>query len=513
MFSTILDKATVYFDRRMLVSAFFPSLVFWLLIAVAFVWLQMDWKTALQQWDTLSGTLQFLCLFAFFIWVIFWSLLTTNFRTAFIRLYEGYWPKTWILDGVRNWRCGHWRGEWKKLDEKDHRLEGQEAALIEEKSRYRQLTAQLTQSLQSTNPATTADTDNIGQDLDKFLDQVTQPLQQLTSSIDSSHSLTDWQKFEHTPAMNDLQLSDLLKRSRETRDWWEKMGPWLAESQQQPQGLWSKRYKRLEVITRHLMRMVDEQYNALQVRRQSIYRELSLYYPQEPSAIMPTRLGNILKAIELYSWKCYHLDAVIIWPRLQYNLPSTFAEPLQDAKTSLDLMITLAAFCLFFGLPLSIWTAVRATSFLPWWFAFLLALLALAQRLYPVLALILLGFIPVFLPHATPFTALVQTLVCLVSVSVLLSHLSYQSAIQAALDYGEKIKAAFDLYRWQVLDTLHVQLPTDFVEERKTWEELCGLLARNYAPDPHYYRYEHTKKTEGSDASSSANKNKTTDSP
>jgi Zn-dependent protease with chaperone function len=185
---------------------------------------------------------------------------------------------------------------------------------------------------------------------------------------------------------------------------------------------------------------------------------------------------------------------------------------LQDAKTSLDLMMTLSAFCLLFGLPLAVWMAVRVTSYLPWWFTLLLVLVALAQRLYPLLVLTMAGLILVIaLPHATPFSVLVQTLLCLVSASVLFSYLSYQSAIQAALDYGEKIKAAFDQYRWQVLDTLHVQQPTNLAEERKTWEEICGLLARNYTPDPRYYRYEPTNKADT--ASSTTSTNQTTGSP
>lgn len=76
---------------------------------------------------------------------------------------------------------------------------------------------------------------------------------------------------------------------------------------------------------------------------------------------------------------------------------------------------------------------------------------------------------------------------------VALFWLCYQNAVQAALDYGEKIKAAFDLYRWEVLKQLHLQLPKNFEEERKLWTEVGGLLLRSYVPDSQYYRFSEDK--------------------
>ncbi|MDQ6662157.1 MAG: hypothetical protein M3Z24_14480, partial [Chloroflexota bacterium] len=69
MFSTILDKVTGYLDKRALVSSFFPGLVFWALVVTAFIALEMNWRSALNAWDTLSITVQFLLLIAFFVWV------------------------------------------------------------------------------------------------------------------------------------------------------------------------------------------------------------------------------------------------------------------------------------------------------------------------------------------------------------------------------------------------------------------------------------------------------------
>src|ERR1051326_89092 len=139
MFSTFLDKVTGYFDKRAVVSAFFPSLVFWGLVVVAFIVLQMNWQSALTSWDKLSVSAQFLLFLAYFIWVTFWSFLTINFRQAYTRLFEGYWPDTWPSGSLRRWRLRYWQKRWKILDNKDHELAQQENTLKSEKSAYERL--------------------------------------------------------------------------------------------------------------------------------------------------------------------------------------------------------------------------------------------------------------------------------------------------------------------------------------------------------------------------------------
>jgi hypothetical protein len=213
--------------------------------------------------------------------------------------------------------------------------------------------------------------------------------------------------------------------------------------------------------------------------------------------MMPTRLGNVLKASELYSWRRYRLDAVVIWSRLQPCLPAAFADPLQDTKTSFDLMVTLSAFLLLFGLPLSFWIAIKSPGFVPWWAALILALVVLAFRLYiPAVLAGLALFLPLLVAwfwHPASWIIQLQTLTVLLVTLVALFWLCYQNAVQAALDYGEKIKAAFDLYRWEVLKQLHLQLPKNFEEERKLWTEVGGLLLRSYVPDSQYYRFSEDK--------------------
>lgn len=173
------------------------------------------------------------------------------------------------------------------------------------------------------------------------------------------------------------------------------------------------------------------------------WRHYSL--PPKRSLVMPTQLGNILRSAEYYATSRYALDASVAWPRLQSLLPRDFAEGLRDEKAFMDswLVVTTLAgvFALGWEIGLGLYTAR--------WDLFFLA-----------------------------------------SFGWVLALLSYSGALQAARSYGELIKAAFDLHRWELIKALHLKMPTSYKNERRLWEEVSYLLYRNYPPAPEVFRYE-----------------------
>src|SRR6266700_1343202 len=208
MFSTILDKVTGYFDRRTLITSFFPSLIFWALSSVLVIAFQWNWQNAIAAWDKLSGTLQFLLLFAFFIWVAFWSFLTTNFRTSFTRLFEGYWPNIQPFSRLYTWKRGYWQQHWSDLNKRDNELGGQEGILLSEHRAYRKLRDSLA-SGQTATSQPRGDADQIGQELDTFLGQLEAQM------LDTSKP----------PSLSEVQIL-----GTKTRNWWQKIAPWQAEA-------------------------------------------------------------------------------------------------------------------------------------------------------------------------------------------------------------------------------------------------------------------------------------------
>jgi len=152
-------------------------------------------------------------------------------------------------------------------------------------------------------------------------------------------------------------------------------------------------------------------------------------FPIQDIDIMPTPLGNILRAAELRSLDKYGLDAVICWPRLWLLLPESAKADLQAARAELNAAARLWIWSgLFF-----VWT------FWAWWAALIAC-----------------------------FSA----------------WFAYQWAIAAAKTYGDLIEASFDLYRGLLYEALRLPLPTDAATEADRGQELTQYLWRGTLRDP-----------------------------
>jgi hypothetical protein len=156
---------------------------------------------------------------------------------------------------------------------------------------------------------------------------------------------------------------------------------------------------------------------------------LNLPLPQEA---MPTKLGNILYAAEDYSWSRYGLDAVCCWPRLYPLLSDTLRTNLDASRNQLNEAARLlfwSVLFVVFWLPVSIY-------FEHWWFAY-------------------------------------GTLV-----AVLVAYISYHRMVANAYIYGDLIRAAFDLHRFDLYAKLKYVEPKTFENERATGEKLSKYLLR-----------------------------------
>ena len=180
----------------------------------------------------------------------------------------------------------------------------------------------------------------------------------------------------------------------------------------------------------------------LEQERLGVYQEWSVAFPARLSWVMPTQLGNHSRAAETYSFLRYNLDAAVIWPRLREALPEKFGGRLGEAKMNMDLMLVLTTLALVFGV---VWGGI---------------LLAVPDDSLAV------------------YKWVVAPIVFLVSIGI--ARVAYLNATQSALSYGELLKTAFDLYRWDALKSLHLDLPPDLESEKKLWGEIGGLLYRNY---------------------------------
>lgn len=153
-------------------------------------------------------------------------------------------------------------------------------------------------------------------------------------------------------------------------------------------------------------------------------------YPADESRLMPTTLGNILRGAEDHSRDRYAIDGVTTWPRLYATLPETFHQAFASAAGDLDLMITVSGL----GLVFSLLGGALGTALLPWYGA----------------------------------------LLCCWS-GLLVAWAGYRGAVRAAEPYGELFRAAFDVYRWTLLDTMGLRRPTEYRAEAEQWRQLDKL--------------------------------------
>jgi len=152
--------------------------------------------------------------------------------------------------------------------------------------------------------------------------------------------------------------------------------------------------------------------------------------PTTNADLMPTRLGNLLRAAERKPLEKYGLDAIVCWSRLWMLLPDAVKKDLQEARTDLN----TAARVWFWSILFCGWSVLGWSLWATW---------------------------PVILGIPSAWFA-------------------YRWAIDAARIYGELIEAAFDLYRHLLYQSIRWNLPPEPEIERRVGADLTRYLMRGF---------------------------------
>jgi len=171
--------------------------------------------------------------------------------------------------------------------------------------------------------------------------------------------------------------------------------------------------------------------------------QLYYYFPAVESDFLPTRLGNVLRAAERYPYYRYGADTIVVWPRLYRLLERQAVEDVEDARASLEFMLVI-----------SLWFALSGAG----------------------------GAVVLLLSGDSATLASAWFLA-----GAALAYLTYVSAIWAAVEYGEQLRTAMELYRLDLLAQLRLSVPTDLNEERSAWLRLTDFVGAGIAdPDQRY---------------------------
>lgn len=150
---------------------------------------------------------------------------------------------------------------------------------------------------------------------------------------------------------------------------------------------------------------------------------------------LPTALGNIIRALDAYPFTRYAIEGGVFWPHLQHVIKGDLREDVIYQRMLLDMCLALTSlFALLVGATLLLG---------PWLFS------------DQVWVLYLIGFIG-------------------------LSLIFYHTGIQAALAFSRAMRAAYDVFRFDLLGALGVRAPKDLNDEREKWERFSVLAAYGY---------------------------------
>lgn len=206
---------------------------------------------------------------------------------------------------------------------------------------------------------------------------------------------------------------------------------------------------------KHLVESSLEQFGEMAPRRlqgqltpseERYYQQLEALlhdYPPDPRRALPTLLGNAIRAAEDYARERYGLDPNVSWIRLYPVIDIVMRDAVEETRTVLDFLIRLIAQLICFAV----------IAFLLEW---------------------RLGRWEV----GTAITV----------VTMIIALLTHRTAIQVGKQYGELVRAVFDLYRPHLYRLLRLPLPSSSgVEERLLGNILTqhlwrGDISVHYAP-------------------------------
>ncbi|MEM6501298.1 MAG: hypothetical protein AAF685_05615 [Cyanobacteria bacterium P01_C01_bin.89] len=183
--------------------------------------------------------------------------------------------------------------------------------------------------------------------------------------------------------------------------------------------------KRLQQIRIAALQNKSDPYDfEKQIALEEKLRELPTNFESAPvnRYLMPTRLGNILRAYERKPAEKYGLDAVVCWPRLWLLLPDPVKIDIGASRSELNAAVRLV----IWGILFTVWTI-----WTHWW-------------------------------------ALV--------VGAITAWLAYRWAINAAQAYGILIESAFDTHRHLLYTALRFSPPTPGPQERASGQQLTYYL-------------------------------------
>jgi hypothetical protein len=168
----------------------------------------------------------------------------------------------------------------------------------------------------------------------------------------------------------------------------------------------------------------------LKTKRNRLMIERIERFPDRESLILPTPFGNTLRAFESYPRVMYGLESIDGWSRLLAAVPSDYRNLIDSAKAHVDFWLNLG----------------------------LLSLILVIGNLS------LLGIYLIMPP------------LWLLAITIFILLISPWRARRLAVEWGDFVKGAFDVYRFNLLDLLSIKRPETRGEEFEIWKNFSQAI-------------------------------------
>jgi hypothetical protein len=187
------------------------------------------------------------------------------------------------------------------------------------------------------------------------------------------------------------------------------------------------------------------------------YHEL---FPSEARNTLPTRLGNVYRAFEDYSFKRYGMEGLFFWERLGKVIPEGYAGRIEDLNNSIAFLLNTSLASIVVAGEILLKDFIDVDVYL----------INMTLKIGPISL-----NIPISLFHGEfPGTKILLSLLCLG-----LGYFFYHAAVSTARNFGRYVRTCYDLFRLDLLDELNVERPTTLggQEERALWRSVHEFLA------------------------------------
>jgi hypothetical protein len=208
----------------------------------------------------------------------------------------------------------------------------------------------------------------------------------------------------------------------------------------------------------------DSQMTDLEDQVYYIRSELDQRFPPSDQAILPTEFGNRFRAAEYYPASRYGIDSVRMWPRLVHVIPNSYYEKLDQSNNQLGFLVNCSVLALLF--------------------AGLCSMASIYQFLYMFLAFFGMPSPLYFAPIDVGAYIYIQRVIIYAVTAVIGLGgflFFYQASLPIVSQYGNLIRSAYDLFRFDLLKALHMSLPKCHSEEYDLW---CGISELMACGDP-----------------------------